>query len=177
MVVLAELVGAFILRAVVPKLVLDDQAAVEQEVDGVVECGTTDAVLVVFHLVVQRVDVKMSIGGVNLLEDGKTFWGLPQFPPLKVIDEYLLDGQIGIVKRVFHSLSRVVGAKIGNFWKLFRFGVLFPFRGVFSDDFLHVFHAVQLDNQVVQFLGIVDVNGNCGFHEVVFGLHVQRVQI
>ena len=30
MVMLAELVGAFVLRAVVPELVLDDQAAVEQ---------------------------------------------------------------------------------------------------------------------------------------------------
>ena len=30
MVVLAELVGALVLRAVVPKLVLDDQTAVEQ---------------------------------------------------------------------------------------------------------------------------------------------------
>ena len=36
MVVLAELVGTFILRAVVPKLVLDDQAAVEQKVNGII---------------------------------------------------------------------------------------------------------------------------------------------
>ena len=36
MVVLAELVGAFVLRTVMPELVLDDQAAVEQQVDSVV---------------------------------------------------------------------------------------------------------------------------------------------
>ena len=36
MVVLAELVGTLVLRAVVPKLVLDDQAAVEQKVDGII---------------------------------------------------------------------------------------------------------------------------------------------
>ena len=36
MVVLAELVGTLILRAVVPKLMLDDQAAVEQKVDGII---------------------------------------------------------------------------------------------------------------------------------------------
>ena len=36
MVVLAELVGAFVLRAVVPKLVLDDQATVQQQVDSII---------------------------------------------------------------------------------------------------------------------------------------------
>lgn len=36
MVVLAEFVGFLVLRAVVPKLMLDDQTAIEQQVDGVV---------------------------------------------------------------------------------------------------------------------------------------------
>ena len=36
MVVLAELVGSFVLRAVVPKLVLDDQATVQKQVDGII---------------------------------------------------------------------------------------------------------------------------------------------
>ena len=36
MVVLAELVGAFVLGAIVPKLVLDDQPAVQQQVDGII---------------------------------------------------------------------------------------------------------------------------------------------
>ena len=36
MVVLAELVGTLVLSAVVPKLVLDDQAAVEQKVNGII---------------------------------------------------------------------------------------------------------------------------------------------
>ena len=36
MVMLAELVGTLVLSAVVPKLVLDDQAAVEQKVDGII---------------------------------------------------------------------------------------------------------------------------------------------
>ena len=36
MVVLAELVGAFVLRAVVSELVLDDQSAVQQQVDGII---------------------------------------------------------------------------------------------------------------------------------------------
>ena len=36
MVVLAEFVGTFVLRAVVPELVLDDQAAVQQEVDSII---------------------------------------------------------------------------------------------------------------------------------------------
>ena len=52
MVVLAEFVGALVLGAVVPKLVLDDQSAVEQQLNGVVERGSADEVLVVFHLVV-----------------------------------------------------------------------------------------------------------------------------
>ena len=36
MVVLAELVGTLVLRAVVPKLVLNDQSAVQQQVDGII---------------------------------------------------------------------------------------------------------------------------------------------
>ena len=35
-VVLAELVGSFVLSAVVSKLVLDDQAAVKQQLDGII---------------------------------------------------------------------------------------------------------------------------------------------
>ena len=35
-VVLAELVRAFVLSAVVPKLVLDDQATVELQLDGII---------------------------------------------------------------------------------------------------------------------------------------------
>ena len=53
MVVLAELVGTFILCAVVAELVLDDQTAVQKQVNSVVQGGPADAVLVVFHLVVQ----------------------------------------------------------------------------------------------------------------------------
>ena len=53
MIVLAELVRAFVLRAVVPKLVLDDQPTVQQQVDGIIQGGATDAVLVVLHLVVE----------------------------------------------------------------------------------------------------------------------------
>ena len=87
MVVLAELVRAFILRAVVPKLVLDDQSAVQEQFDGVVYSGAADAVFVVFHLVVQRVDVEVPVGGVNLFEDGKALGRLAQLPPLQVVDE------------------------------------------------------------------------------------------
>ena len=36
MVVLTELVGAFVLRTVVPELMLDDQTAVEQQVDSII---------------------------------------------------------------------------------------------------------------------------------------------
>ena len=36
MVVLAELVGAFVLRAIVSKLVLDDQTAVQKQVNGII---------------------------------------------------------------------------------------------------------------------------------------------
>ena len=82
MVVLAELVGAFVLRTVVPKLVFDDQTAVEQQVDGVIQSGSADAVLVVFHAVIQRVDVEMPVSSVDFLEDGKSLRSLAQLPPL-----------------------------------------------------------------------------------------------
>ena len=67
MVVLAELVGAFVLCAVVPELVLNDQSAVQQQVDSIIQGGATDAVLVVLHPVVQRVDVEVPVGGIDFL--------------------------------------------------------------------------------------------------------------
>ena len=82
MVVLAELVGAFVLRTVVSKLVFDDQTAVEQQVDSVIQSGSADAVLVVFHAVIQRVDVEMPVSSVDFLEDGKSLGSLAQLPPL-----------------------------------------------------------------------------------------------
>ena len=85
-----------------PELVLDDQPAVQQQVDGVVKRGTTDAVLVVFHYVIQRVDVEMAVDGIDFFKDGETLWRFAQLATHQVVDEYLLDGQIGIVKRVFH---------------------------------------------------------------------------
>ena len=77
MVVLPELVGTFILCAVVPELVLDHQIAVEQQLDGVVQGGAADTVFVVLHLVVERLNVEMAIGGIDLLKDGKAFRSLP----------------------------------------------------------------------------------------------------
>ena len=87
MVVLAEFVGAFILRTVVPKLVLDDQTAIQHQLDGVIQGGTTDAVLVVFHLVIERVDVEVPVGRVNLFQDGEPFRGLAQLLPLEIVNE------------------------------------------------------------------------------------------
>lgn len=75
-VVLAELVGAFVLCTVVPKLVLDDQAAIQQQLDGVVKRGAADAIFVVLHLVIERVDVEVPICRIDFLEDGKTLGGL-----------------------------------------------------------------------------------------------------
>ena len=76
MVVLAELVGTLVLCAVVPKLVLDDQAAIQQQLDGVVKRGAADAIFVVLHLVIERVDVEVPICRIDFLEDGKTLGGL-----------------------------------------------------------------------------------------------------
>ena len=76
MVVLPELVGPLVLCAVVTELVLDHQVAVEQQHDGVVQGGAAYTVLVVFHLVIKRLDVEMPVGGVDLLQDGETFRSL-----------------------------------------------------------------------------------------------------
>ena len=111
MVVLAELVGAFVLGAIVPKLVLDDQPAVQQPVDGIIYSGATEVVLVVFHLVIERINIEMPVGGVNFLEDGEALRSFAQLPPLQVVNEYLLDCQIGIVERVFHFLLVMLAQK------------------------------------------------------------------
>lgn len=87
MVVLPILVRLLVLSAVVPKLVLNNQPAVEEQVDGVVQSGTTDAILVVLHPVIQRFDVEVAINGVNLLENGKPLRGLAEFVTMQIVSE------------------------------------------------------------------------------------------
>ena len=92
-VVLPELVGMFVLGSVVAKLVLDHQIAVEQQLHGVVQGGATDAVFVVFHPVIERLDVEMPVDRVDLLKDGKPLRGFSEIVIVKIIGEYLLDSQ------------------------------------------------------------------------------------
>ena len=95
-----------------PELVLDHQVAVEQQLDGVIQGGPADPVLVVFHLVVERLDVEMPVGGVDLLQDGIALRGLAKVALLKVFGKYLLDGQRNVFIGVSHGRLLECVAKI-----------------------------------------------------------------
>ena len=84
---------------------LDHQVAVEQQLDGVVQGGSADAVFVVFHSVIERFDVEMPVVGVDLLKDGKPLRGLAEIMRVKVFGEYLLDGQRYVFVWIFHVLD------------------------------------------------------------------------
>ena len=77
MVMLPELVRTFVLGAVVAELVFDHQIAVQEQLDGVVKGGSADTVFVVFHLVVQLLNVEMPMGGVYFLQDRISLRGFP----------------------------------------------------------------------------------------------------
>lgn len=60
MVVLPVAVGALIEGKVLPKLMLYHKAASKQEVKGVVHSSPAHAVVLVFHIDIQRLHIKMS---------------------------------------------------------------------------------------------------------------------
>ena len=63
----------FKLRDVLPELVFAHQITSQQQFDGVVQCGTGNAVILVLHLNVQGFDIEMSFVIVDFRKDGKTF--------------------------------------------------------------------------------------------------------
>jgi hypothetical protein len=75
MVVLTAVERFFILGNVPAKLVFDHKIAAQEQLDRVVQRGTTHLVILVLHRDVQRLDIEMTVGVVDLFQDGKPFGG------------------------------------------------------------------------------------------------------
>jgi len=65
----------FKLGNVFPKLVFNDQFAIEQQINGVVKCGTTDPVVLIFHGNIERLYIEMAVVRVDLIQYGISFGG------------------------------------------------------------------------------------------------------
>jgi hypothetical protein len=62
-----------VMRLVLTKLVLADKRAIEQQFNGVVQCGAAHAIVFVFHFEIQMLNVKMFLAIVNFLKYGVAF--------------------------------------------------------------------------------------------------------
>ena len=66
------------------KGVLHHQPELDEKMDGIIECGTTDPEIVFLHLFSQFFQGKMAIYIIDGLKDGKTFRGFPALVFLKI---------------------------------------------------------------------------------------------
>jgi hypothetical protein len=96
-VVLFAQVGLFELGDVFAELVLDHEAAVEQQFHGIVKRGPADPVVLVFHVDIQLLDIEMAVAAVYLIEYRESFRGLPVAFPFYIFGENvsyrILDGR------------------------------------------------------------------------------------
>lgn len=68
-VVLLVEIRLFVVRLVLPELVLADERAIQKQFDGIVQRRAAHAVVFVFHLDVEVFDIKMFLAVVNFLEN------------------------------------------------------------------------------------------------------------
>lgn len=89
-VVLPALVSPFKLGNVFSELVLYNQVAVEQYLDGVVQRSPAYPVILILHENIQRLNVEMTSPGIYLIQYSVSLGGLPVTFPFKILCEYLL---------------------------------------------------------------------------------------
>ena len=69
---LLVLVGALIMGCGLTKLMLSNQVAINEQLDGVVKRCARNPVLLVFHAQIQRLNIKMPLNLINLMQNSKT---------------------------------------------------------------------------------------------------------
>jgi hypothetical protein len=77
MVVLPTPESTFIVGDVASKLVFDQEAAIYEEFEGIVEGCTANATLLVLHEDIEGLHVEVPLMGIDLLEDGEALRGAP----------------------------------------------------------------------------------------------------
>ncbi len=100
-------IAFFVLRGV-PELMLDDQAGIDKQYDGVVKRRTANTeILLIRHERIERVDIKMAVYGINSVEYGISFGSLAMPVRVEIFGEYLPN-------RIFHVLTFHVKAQFFN---------------------------------------------------------------
>jgi len=77
MIMLFAQIGFFELGNIFTELMLDHKAAVKQQFHCIVECGPADTVIVVLHVDIQFFHIKVTLLGINFIQDGKSFRCFP----------------------------------------------------------------------------------------------------
>jgi hypothetical protein len=91
-VVLFAQMGPFELGNVFPELVLDHEAAVEQQFHRIIKSGPADPVVLVFHVYIELLDIEMAVAAIYLIEYGESFRCLPVTFPFYIFGENLPHG-------------------------------------------------------------------------------------
>lgn len=83
-IVLTAAVRSFILGQILSELMLAYQITLNQQIERVIHRGTTHPVIFVFHVDVQRLNIKMAIQRINFFEYGVPFWRLAKLLIFKI---------------------------------------------------------------------------------------------
>ena len=68
---LLDAIALLILRHLIAKLVFADEVAINEQIDGIVQCGAAHAVPLGGHVCEQCIDVEMAGIGINLSQNGE----------------------------------------------------------------------------------------------------------
>ena len=90
MVMLTALVCSLKLGDILAELVFYHQVTVQQEVDGIIQGGATNPVILVLHEDVKRFDIEMAAARIYLIQDRKALRSLPVPFLFQVLCEDLL---------------------------------------------------------------------------------------
>ncbi len=90
MVVLLEFVRTLELCAVLPELMFRHQITIHQKLNRIVKSRFAHAELLVFHLCVKRINVKMAVDVINLLQNHESLGCLPEIMTLQILGEDVL---------------------------------------------------------------------------------------
>ena len=90
MVMLGSSQCLFKLGYVFPELMFNYQFAVKQDLYGLVQGCPADTVIFVFHRDIECLNVKMTVAGLDFIQDGIPLRRLPMPVPFKVLRENIL---------------------------------------------------------------------------------------
>jgi hypothetical protein len=79
------------LSNILPKLVLDNQFAVKQNLNGIIQRCPAHPIILVLHGDIERLNVKMTIARIDLIQDSISLRGFPMTVSLEVLGKNILD--------------------------------------------------------------------------------------